>query len=324
MTAQRHRTRPQQRRPRGYVLLFCLGVLAVVSALLLMAAKPLRLQAQLVAQQRDTAQAEAAMRGAAQWALTQWWITRTVDALQAQQADEALGRLDLWRLGQPPRPVAVGDRSFEVSIADGAWWPDMNQLTGDEWLRLLQTFGGLQPADAVALHDRIQARRIAAARSSGTAGFASVRTLDTVPGMPLSLIESPPPLPPTDERSGPRADPSAVPAALGDLLGVQTRNRAVHLDYSPLQVFRIIGGASPEQLRRLQQLRERGPVSRAQAEELFADIPYEYLTAESGLVRVTVREPIASLPPGVRARSWVAIFAPEPAGYRLVAQWPGR
>jgi hypothetical protein len=224
----------------------------------------------------------------------------------------------------------VGDRSFEVSLADAAWWPDLNLLTGDEWLRVLQDLAGLGAAEAAALHDRIQARRIAAARSSGTAGFMSPRTLDTVQGLPLPLIESTaaPPAPRANVAAADRgvAGQDAAPPLLplADMLGVQTGTRSVHLDHSPIQVFRIIGGASVEQVRRLQQLRARGPVSRAQGEELFAGILYEYLTAESGMVRVTVRETTADAGPGVRPRTWVAVFAPEPAGYRVVAQWSGR
>lgn len=228
------------RRNAGFVLIYVAAILVFLTTLVLqsthtsrrLAALSARLQEQTLARERLRAGAML-LRARIEYALAQ--------AQPAQRNAELLSTVASGGLVIDGSPIVV-------TLADADLRPDANQLTQDEWRRLLVAYG-MDTTQA-----EKQAQRIEAARSAA-GNFASVDDLADLPGMPARLLH------------GDSEAPSTFPP-LAQLLSSEGGKR-VHVQESPLPLFAALFDATPAQLGRLEQLRHTRTLSVDDALELF-------------------------------------------------------
>lgn len=284
--------RPAPPSAAGYVLLFVLGILAVVSSLALGVAINLRLDAQLLGHQKTALQEHYLLHAAARLTALQLGLTTLADAQRtagaATAADDAVRR-GLWRPSPAPLTATVEGTAVQVQLQDASGLPDANLLTQPEWERLFM-LQGADAARAQVLATRVLELRQLLVRTRGGAGFASLQELLDWPELPAAMKNN-------------RAD-SALPG-LGEWLVVGTANRRVNLDTTPLALLQVLGTVGDEQLQRLARLRAAGPLSAQQAQQ--------WLQA-TGLVAY----PPGAPPTVVRARLWVASPAPHASALVVV------
>lgn len=321
------RRNPLPRRPprgagheRGYILLFALGLMAVVTTVVLGVSVSLRLDAQLLAREKEALQEGYVLQSAAAYTALQLGIASAVAGANPPLPEEARRNWPLWRLPEPGAPPAtapgaapssrgtaaaaaaaagttptaryeatLGRQPFTAELQDASGLPDANDLTAQEWERLFALLG-TAPARAreLALLTMEFKNRVMDAR--GTAGFSSMRELLDWNEIPRALV---------------RGGTTQVPAGLQDLLVVGTRNRKVRLDTTPIVLLRTLGNPTDEHLQRLAAMRRSGtPITAALAQQW---------TAGTGLIAADMAGP----PTAVTAR--LRLGSTRPTGAALVA-----
>ena len=244
---------PRQRsgaRQRGYVLLFALKLLAVVSTLVLGVSASLRLDTQLLAREKDLLQENYALQGAVQYAAAQLALTDAVNGLQLDPKDELLRNGQFWRSAPQPYTVTVAKRRIEVQVQEALGLPDANTLTVPEWQRLFLLLGAPTPLAAQTLATRLVEFKQELIRMRGGAGFASLQELLDWPEIPRSMVST-----------------TTVAGAVQGLqhwLVVGTEQKKVDKDLTPLPLFAVLGNATDAQLQQLGQWRRAGPVAPVQ------------------------------------------------------------
>ena len=239
-----HTGRQQQ---QGYVLLFALGLLAVVSTLVLGVSASLRLDTQLLAREKDLLQENYALQGAVQYATAQLAITTAVDGMQLDPKDELLRNGRFWRADGVPYTVTVAKRRMEVLVQNGSSLPDANTLTAPEWQRLFLLLGAPTPLAAQTLANRVVECKQELIRMRGGAGFASLQELLDWPDLPRSMASS--------------VDTAGAVQGLQHWLVVGTGQKKVDKDVTPLPLFAVLGNMSDTQLQQLSQWRRAGVVT---------------------------------------------------------------
>ncbi|EJE53535.1 hypothetical protein PMI14_01687, partial [Acidovorax sp. CF316] len=107
--------RPPQRRAhragrageRGYILLFALGLMAVVTTVVLGVSVSLRLDAQLLAREKEALQEAYVLQSAAAYTALQLGIASAVAGANPPLPEEVRRNWPLWRLPEPGAPPAT-------------------------------------------------------------------------------------------------------------------------------------------------------------------------------------------------------------------------
>lgn len=287
---------PQQ----GYVLLFVLGLLVLVSTVALGITAGRRLDAQLLSREKTALQEEYLLRGAAQYTAMQLNIARAVQARRLEPDDPALRQWPLWRATGGRYEWLQDGLRVSVEIEDLSGLPDANVLTPQEWQRLLLLLGMASAEDARILAGKLVALRDDLARHRGSTGFASLQEV-------LQWTEIPP-----DIAFG---GTKATPLGLQHLLVVGTRNRLVHLDKTPLLWMKVLGNATDAQLQQLETLRKAGPIPSAQAQQWLAGTGLAVQPPDKAVSAVRARLRLASAP--AQTRSMVAILVGENGSFSV-------
>lgn len=294
-------------RQRGYVLLFALGLLAVVSTLVLGVSASLRLDTQLLAREKELLQEQYALQGAVQYAIAQAAISLAIEALPPDPRHEALRQKPRWQFSSTPYSVAVGALQIEVLLEDGSGLPDANTLTAAEWQRLFLLLGATSPEAAQDLANRVLAFKQELARMRGGAGFASLQELLDWPDIPRQMLSS---------GSG------ANLQGLQHWLVVGTGQKKVHPYATPLPLFKVLGQASDEQLQQLAQWRRAGAVPTVQFQ---AWVQAAGLSASSPDAPVLlVRARVQRARPVAGGNTLVATVAKKAGTLELLDQWTQR
>lgn len=288
---------------QGYVLVFVLALLALVSALLLGMSAGLRLDAQLLGRDKAAAQELYLMQGAARYAAVQLDITAAAEARRSSLPDDLLRQWALWRPSPSAYVVTLGDARLTVSLEDVSGLPDANLLTPVEWERLLRQFGLSDEGAARALATKAVALRDDLIRVRGGAGFASLQDLLNWPELPHDL------------RWG---GSEAVPQGLRHLMLVGTRSKQVSLDTTPLPVLKALGTVTDDQLRRLVALRRAGPLSAAQSQQWLQGTGLTALPPGAAPSVVRARIQLASSAPDSQAL--VAVIAARNGAFSVIDQ----
>lgn len=303
---------------RGYILLFALGLMAVVTTVVLGVSVSLRLDAQLLAREKEALQEGYVLQSAAAYTALQLGITSAVVGMNPPLPEEARRGWTLWRLpdaGAPPAtapgtapssrgaataaaagttPTAtyeatLGRQPFTAELQDASGLPDANDLTAQEWERLFALLGTApERARALALLTMEFKNRVMDAR--GTTGFSSMRELLDWNEIPRTLVQG---------------GTAQVPVGLQDLLVTGTKNRKVRLDTTPVVLLRTLGNPTDDHLQRLAAMRRSGtPITAAQAQQW---------TDGTGLIAADM----AGAPTAVKVR--LRLGGSRPAGAALVA-----
>lgn len=286
--------RPRGSRPsrnNGYVLLFVLGLVAVVGTLVLSLTVGLRLDAQLLAREKSALQEEYLMRGAAQYAALELGITASVDSLKLDPKHPALRDWVLWRPAPVPYAVSLGTAEMNVLLEDISDFPDANSMTTPQWDRLLRLVG-VAPEAAGRLAIRIVELRQNLVRVRGTAGFSSMDEL-------LGWHE--------------------IPAAISEFVTIGTKSVAVDLNSTSVTTLQFLGEVSAEKLQQLAKMRSDGPIAPAQAQAWLQGTGLTATKRESASPKV-VRAHVSLLSSAAGRWGWVATIASENGGYYVVDQ----
>lgn len=272
----------------GYVLLFVLGLLAVMSTLLLNIMTSARTDVQMQINEQQGQQQELLLKGASQYLAMQLTITATVDGLKLAATDPSLQNWKLWRADGTVKEVTLDNQRMLIELENVSGLPDANQLSPQEWERLFQATGTVHAAQARELSQKLMAVREQFQLVGAAGGFSSMQQLLDWSELPASLR-----LPPLTKNGW----------GLQQLVVLGTRNRTLDLNTSPLPLMQVMANVTDEQLQQLATLRRLGPLTAAAAQQW---------TMGSGLI---VHAPNA-LPVAFRAR---IRFAARPTGRALIA-----
>ena len=268
------RDRPHRARAhQGYILLFTLGVLSVISVLVLSMALSLRLDAQLVAKEKTRLQDEYALKGAVQYAVARLNLTALVQRQLAGKPPDPMTRRKLWFPGEGPYTLQFAGAQMNVHLQDAGVVPDANLLTEQEWQRLFVELGASNAEVAGAIAKAVVATKLRIARNMGSLGFSSTRELVNTQSLPQHVatgIDS-------QGRFG-----------MLDLLVVGSELKQLDINRSPLVLFKVLGGFSDSQLSNLQLMRSRGPIAPTEGPKILAGSPAKLMSGSTDLLSVKI------------------------------------
>ncbi|SDM30695.1 hypothetical protein SAMN05428957_104117 [Oryzisolibacter propanilivorax] len=293
-------------RPRGYVLLFVLGLLAVVATVVLGSSVGLRLDTQLLTHEKTRLRQHYALQGAAQEVAAQLAITQAVDALRLKPDDALLRDWPLWRPDAGEQRVRLDGLSVQVRLHDVSGLPDANLLTQAEWQRLLLLAGAANADSAQRLATQLYALRQQLAALRGGRGFTSLQELLQWREIPAALAYG---------------DPARELPGLGALVVVGTGSKRVNLDRTPLPVIQALGAnVTPEHLRQLAALRAAGPIPVQQAQLWLQGTGLDAYPPGGPVMAVQARLRMADA--AASGSELVALIAGENGRFAVVDQWP--
>jgi hypothetical protein len=287
----------------GYILLFTLGVLAVISVLVLSMALSLRLDAQLIGKDKERTQDEYVLRGAVQYALARLNATLEAQRQLAGRPIDALGRRKLWFVEQGSYSFQFAGEELVVYFEDAGILTDANLLTEPEWRILLAELGEVG-ADAASAYARaIMESKLAIAKQSGFNGFASMQELLQNQSLPQHVV---------------RAVNSKTGMGLKDLLVVGSELKQLDINQSPLVLFKVLAGFGDSQLSNLQLARARGVISQFESQRLMYGSTAKQMTGKSDWLRVRIV--FGSDRASQRAPMVVGLLKADSNSYKVVDQ----
>lgn len=244
----------RKNKSKGFVLLFVMGSLILVVALFLGISLVSRDKVNQTSANRVVAASDYALKGVLQLVVAKLSVDLDL-ASPGNLVETGQYRLspgyEPWMASMAPKQVVFEQDAFRVQVVDARWLPDANTIYPEEWVRLLIVVG----------MDKLQAetiaQRIVEKRDNLLNAFGGYQTFDQLfSGLAVS--------PTLLYGSG---DDTAV--GLIQLLSIGTGTRVTHPLYTPLAVYKALYNATDDQLKKLSDLRAKGPVSRQQESELF-------------------------------------------------------
>lgn len=273
LSRRRNDSRRAFEKNSGYILLFTLGVLAVISVLILSMTLSLRMDAQLVSRERSRLQDEYTLRGAVQYVIARLGVTLESQRQMAGKSLDSTSQRKLWSLDEGLYPVRLDGADLLVSITDGGALPDANLLTEQEWQRLFVALGADGKQSASSFAGAIMEARLSASKIIGGAGFESLSELTGIQSVPQFLT---------------RSENSVGRSSLIDLLVIGTELKQLEINQSPLVLFKILAGFTENQVDSLKLTRSRGPISLTDGQKLLIDSPVKLMSNKSEYVRVKI------------------------------------
>lgn len=257
----------------GYILLFTLGVLAVISVLILSMTLSLRMDAQLVSREKSRLQDEYTLRGAVQYVIARLGVTLESQRQMARKSLDSNSQRTLWSLDEGLYPVRLDGADLLVSISDGGSLPDANLLTEPEWQRLFVELGADGKQSASSFARAIIEARLSASKTIGGAGFESLSELTGIQSLPPYLTQG--------EKSVGR--PSLI-----DLLVIGTELKQLEINQSPLVLFKVLAGFDENKADTLKLTRSRGTITLIEGQKLLIDSRVKLMTNKSEYIRVEI------------------------------------
>lgn len=291
------------RRERGYILLFALGLMAVVATLLLSVTVSLRLDAQLLSREKTALQEEYLLQGAARYAVIQLGIASAVTTLMPRPSEASMRNWVLWRPNGSVYDAVLGTTKVLVELEDVSGLPDANMLSSQQWARLFLLLGANSPEKSKVLASKVIELREQLGRLRGTAGFSSIRELLDWEEIPLAM------------RLG---ETKEIPQGLKHLMVVGTRNLQVDLNSTPLPLLQVLGNVTDEQLKQLATLRQSGPIAAIDAQHWIQGTGLRAQAPDAQPISIRARLRLASSQP--HGMALVAMIASENGEYTVIDQ----
>lgn len=286
---------------QGYVLLFALGLMALVATLVLSVTVTLRLDAQLLTREKSALQEEYLLHGAARYAAHQLGITSAVAVLNPPLSEASLRQWILWRPSGQTYEANLGTARVLVQLEDISGLPDANMLTLQQWERLFLLLGANSPESAKELASRVTELRQELARARGTAGFSSAQELLEWKEIPPGMIHG---------------GTEKVPLGLQHLVVIGTRNKQVDLNATPLPLLQVLGNVTNAHLQQLATLRRSGPITTAQAQQWIQGTGLTAQAPDALPTSVRARLRLAS----AQGQTLVAVIASENGNFAVIDQ----
>lgn len=287
------------KRECGYMLLFSLGLLVVVSTLILVITISQRIDTQLLTHEKNQLQSTYLLKGAAEYTAAQLSIASAISYQRIPPDDQILVGWPIWRPNSSPYQIQLDGREISVQITDLSGLPDANLLTLDEWQRLFSALGSENASAALALAQKMMAFKSSFLPVRGSASFFDMDEL-------LAWAEFTPEMIDGGTRT--------VPVGIRQLVTVGTGLKNIHIDLTPLVILRVLGNVTDEHLRRLSDLRAEGPVPPSQAQQWMQG---------TGLSSPPVMAPSAvsiklAFSGNIRSNPLFAVLAHENGIYRVI------
>ena len=258
---------------KGYILLFTLGVLAVISVLVLSMAVSLRLDAQLVGRDKTRLQSEYTLKGAVQYATARLNVTQVSLGQLAGKPPDPVARRKLWFPGEGPYPLEFAGAQLSIQLEDAGVLPDANLLSEPEWQRLLLELGAEDARASGTFAKAIYESKLTIAKSIGSLGFASIQELVNSQSLPRYLtggVNS-------QGRFG-----------IHDVLGVGSELKQLDVNRSPPVLFKVLAGFNDSQLGNLQLARARGVIAPIEGQKILFGSPAKLMTGKSDMLTVKI------------------------------------
>ncbi|OYU46333.1 MAG: hypothetical protein CFE44_02650 [Burkholderiales bacterium PBB4] len=262
----------QHRTNGGYVLLFTLGVLAVVAVLSLSVASAVRIEARSISDEKVRVQQEYAMSGAVHHAMAAIESQLENKGKDSGQSQSTSSKVESSTFASTFDLELHGFEMHSV-VTDATLLPDGNLLTLEEWEKVAGVLGG-KPDESKEFAALILNERNRIEQQTGRKGFRSLRELTDSNTLPLPLVR------------GALNDRGLV---LADLVVLGTQKKLLDINESPLEMFEILAGFDRPKLERLRALRSRGRLSESEAKQLIGNNAIEIRRETSNFLRLTVK-----------------------------------
>lgn len=245
-------------RARGFVLIYVLGAVVLLSAVVLGASLSMREQTAAVIAHKQRLQTEQSLRGALHTAIAK--IALDIEIAQRKPNDSRVAqalspRYASWTAGWALQTLQQADEAtpYGVQVIPAEWLPDANLLVQDDWQRLFEAWG-VPPEIAQHQAQQVLTKRGHLLRLGSSRGFTH---WDQV----LSALTLAP------ELLYGRADGTS--SGVLDVLVLGTGKRGTDPNQTPLLIYRALYNASDDRLNRLMRLRAAGSVTAAQEAEVL-------------------------------------------------------
>ena len=249
----------------GYILLFVLGVLAVVAVLALGMSSTLRLDAQRTVQDKDRLQEEYALKGMAHYTVARLNVGLQAQRQAATRPLEAAERRALWVAEESPYTLEFAGFSATVQMEDAGIIPDANRLDEAEWQRLFSALGEKDTKLIASYAKAVLLTKQSIVINQGGMGSTSLHELRHIPALPQHLVRG-----------------------VHDHVLVGTQLKQLEINRSPLLLFRVLGGLDEAQVKALQSTRSRGAIASADATRLLGNSTVPLMTQKSSFLRVRI------------------------------------
>lgn len=260
-------------RQRGYILIYVLGVLLVLSVLALSVSYKQRVGYQLVLNAKEHAQSSFVLRSAAEYTAAQLIKSAALEGL-VRARDSSLEGVRLWR-GTSLQEVAIGDDIVSVQLTEQTSPPNLNLFDEKELQRLFVALGA-RDADALNYAQALL-------KAKPKEGF-NADSLAAVPGIPARYLIGAVDTEATDGKAKPSDDaPSA--ASSGGLIGMVTLtggSKKIDLNQTPLELVSALTGLSLDKVAKLASLRSKGSVDRELAIDAIGPEIAAFIAAPDG------------------------------------------
>lgn len=255
----------------GYILLYVLGILVFLSVVGLGISHTLRINAQIVLNEKAGLQADLALESALHYTLAQLVRTQTIEPSLAAMAPSDAANIPLWRAGGPYR-VPWPEGEVWAWIEENAL-PDINLLSKEEFARILRAMGEEEGEAAVLAEQMLQAGKMTA-RTSGGAGFTSMRQVLALDFLPPRLREGVPSGEHGERRPG-----------LDGWVTAGTGVKTVDLNRAAMPLIGALTGASAISLDRFADARRAKPLTMAEAAQILGEAARTVLLDKPSPVR---------------------------------------
>lgn len=270
------------KKSAGYILIYVIGILIFLGIVGLGVAYTLRINAQLVLNEKEILQNDRVLESAVQYTLAQLIKTRTAEPVVKAMEPSAAAKLMLWKKGGGIYRVQIQGHEIVVQLEDAGDLPDINVLTKEEIQRIFESFGA-SASEAVALTEVLVKAREKAGRERGGSGFSTIQQVLAIEAIPARYrfgvkpdedVEKELPPPDPDKAMGkPEMEKIPMPAqpGLDKLLAVGTGVKTVDLNRAPLQVIFALIKTDAASLARFDTARKAKVLTLADAAQILGE-----------------------------------------------------
>ena len=291
-------------RSKGYILLFTLGVLVVISVLVLSMAVSLRLDAQLVGREKERLQEEYALLGAVQYAVARLNTTLESQRQAGGKPFDSKSRRNFWFPDEGPYPINIFGVELVASLEDAGSYPDANLLTERDWQRLFAEMGEIDLQASSALAGVVVRSKLSLAKRSSAGGFTNFRELLSNAGLPQYLT---------------RGSVSSGTPGIIELLAIGTGQKQLEINRSPLALFKVLAGFNDSQIANLQLARSRGTIGPIEGQKLLLGSTAKLMLEKTDLIKIKIQMKNDTVP--VHTMRAVAILKLENGIYKILNQF---
>lgn len=277
-------------KTKGYILIYVIGILVFLGVVGLGVAYTLRVNAQLVLNEKEIMQNDRLLESAAQYTLAQLIKAKKAEVAIKTMEPSEVAKLALWKKGG--YRVQIQGHEIAITIEDAGDLPDINVLTKEVIQRIFESFGA-SPAEAVTLSGVLIMAREKAGQSNEGRGFSTIRQvldIEAIParyrfgvkaedeslgyGIAQSDIDRPgskmPDLPHTDVGKV-RKSPALLQPGLDKLVMVGTGVKTVDPNRAPLPVIFALVKTDVAALARFDTARKTKALTVAEAAQILGE-----------------------------------------------------